>query len=88
MEHKIAIREAITQTDTALFWEELHAYHKRDIFPDPEEQRVQLPRRIEGERGGGAHQGAPEGGRLSRSRASCRGLRRSRRTRRAGLRQA
>lgn len=41
MEHKIAIREAITQTDTALFWEELHAYHKRDIFPDPEDDELE-----------------------------------------------
>lgn len=35
MGNQITIREAITETDAALFWEQLHIYHKRDIFPDP-----------------------------------------------------
>ena len=35
MENQITIREAITETDVAVFWEQLHIYHKRDIFPEP-----------------------------------------------------
>ena len=35
MENQITIREAVTETDVAAFWEQLHTYHKRDIFPDP-----------------------------------------------------
>lgn len=35
MENQITIREAVTETDVAVFWEQLHTYHKRDIFPDP-----------------------------------------------------
>ncbi len=35
MENQITIREAITETDAAAFWEQLHVYYKRDIFPDP-----------------------------------------------------
>ncbi len=31
----IKIREAVTHEETAFFWEQLHTYHKRDIFPDP-----------------------------------------------------
>ena len=34
MENRITIREAVTENDVAAFWEQLHAYHKRDIFPD------------------------------------------------------
>ncbi|MBQ7898738.1 MAG: GNAT family N-acetyltransferase [Bacteroidales bacterium] len=34
MENQITIREAITENDVAAFWEQLHIYHKRDIFPD------------------------------------------------------
>ena len=33
MENQITIREAITESDVAFFLEQLHAYHKRDIFP-------------------------------------------------------
>ena len=33
MENRITIREAVTENDVAAFWEQLHAYHKRDIFP-------------------------------------------------------
>ena len=36
MENQITIREAITENDVALFWEQLHIYHKRDMFPDPD----------------------------------------------------
>lgn len=35
MENQITIREAVTETDVAAFWEQLHIYHKRDIFPNP-----------------------------------------------------
>ena len=35
MENQITIREAITDNDVALFWEQLHTYYKRDMFPDP-----------------------------------------------------
>lgn len=32
MKNQITIREAVTENDVALFWEQLHIYHKRDIF--------------------------------------------------------
>lgn len=35
MENQIIIREAITENEVKLFWELLHTYYKRDIFPDP-----------------------------------------------------
>ena len=35
MENEIIIREAITETDIATFWKQLHNYFRRDIFPDP-----------------------------------------------------
>ena len=41
MENQITIREAITETDVALFWEQLHSYHKRDIFPSPENDELE-----------------------------------------------
>lgn len=34
----VAIREAISETDVAAFWEQLHSYFKRDIFPNPENE--------------------------------------------------
>lgn len=34
MENQITIREAFTENDVATFWEQLHIYHKRDIFPN------------------------------------------------------
>lgn len=40
MENQINIREAITEDDDALFWEQLRSYFKRDIFPnDSDEDR-------------------------------------------------
>ena len=36
-EIQIRIREAVTDSDTAAFWEQLYAYFKRDIFPEPED---------------------------------------------------
>ena len=36
MENQITIREAITENDVALFWEQLHIYNKRDMFLDPD----------------------------------------------------
>ena len=38
MENQITIREAVTETDVAAFWEQLHIYHKRDIFPNPDNE--------------------------------------------------
>ena len=38
MKNQIVIREAITETDVAAFWEQLHIYFQRDIFPDPEDE--------------------------------------------------
>ena len=38
MENQITIREAVTEDNIALFWEQLHIYYKRDIFPDPEDE--------------------------------------------------
>lgn len=35
MENKITIREAITENEARLFWEQLHTYYKRDMFPEP-----------------------------------------------------
>ena len=34
----IHIREAVTPEEVERFWQELHAYHARDIFPDPAEE--------------------------------------------------
>lgn len=36
--NKITIREAVTEKDIEKFWTELHIYHTRDIFPDPEDE--------------------------------------------------
>lgn len=33
--HIIIIREAVTETDNAIFWKQLYDYFKRDIFPVP-----------------------------------------------------
>ena len=41
MENQITIREAITETDVAIFWEQLHIYHKRDIFPNPDSEDLE-----------------------------------------------
>ena len=38
MENQITIREAVTENDIAIFWEQLYAYFKRDIFPDPADE--------------------------------------------------
>lgn len=35
MENQITIREAATRQDVAVFWDQLHTYFRRDIFPDP-----------------------------------------------------
>ena len=40
MEHPITIREAVTPDEVARFWEQLHAYHRRDIFPDPADEAL------------------------------------------------
>lgn len=41
MENQITIREAITENEVAIFWEQLHTYHKRDIFPDQDSEDLQ-----------------------------------------------
>ena len=41
MENQITIREAVTETDVAVFWEQLHTYHKRDIFPNPDSEDLE-----------------------------------------------
>ena len=41
MENQITIREAVRSTDIATFWEQLHIYHKRDIFPDPDNEDLE-----------------------------------------------
>ena len=38
MKNQITIREAVTENEIAAFWDQLHTYHKRDIFPDPEDE--------------------------------------------------
>lgn len=40
MENQIIIREAVTEKDVTLFWEQLHIYFKRDIFPDPNAEEI------------------------------------------------
>lgn len=40
MKNQITIREAISEADIAVFWEQLHTYHTRDIFPDPEDESL------------------------------------------------
>ena len=40
MKNQITIREAVSKADIAAFWEQLHSYHKRDIFPDAENENL------------------------------------------------
>ena len=40
MKNQIIIREAISEADTAAFWEQLHSYHDRDIFPNPKDESL------------------------------------------------
>ena len=40
MKNQITIREANSKTDTAAFWEQLHSYHERDIFPNPKDESL------------------------------------------------
>ena len=39
MENQITVCEAVTESDAAAFWEQLHTYYKRDIFPDPKDRK-------------------------------------------------
>ena len=41
MKNQITIREAVTENDAAAFWEQLHAYHKRDIFKDSDKEELE-----------------------------------------------
>lgn len=38
MDSKITIRELSAPNDVARFWEELYAYFRRDLFPDPDDE--------------------------------------------------
>ena len=38
MKNQIMIREAVTETDVAVFWQQLYSYFERDMFPDPEDE--------------------------------------------------
>ena len=38
MQNQITIREAITETEIVAFWEQLHLYHRRDIFQNPDDE--------------------------------------------------
>ena len=40
MENQITIREAVTEKDVELFWEQLHLYHRRDIFQNPDGEEL------------------------------------------------
>ena len=46
MKNQITIREAVTENDAAAFWEQLHAYHKRDIFTDSDKEELEYFRSI------------------------------------------
>lgn len=37
MNNQITIREAVTEQGIAFFWEQMHIYHERDIFKDPDD---------------------------------------------------
>lgn len=37
MKHEITIGEAVAEVEIAAFWEQLRAYYRRDIFPDPKD---------------------------------------------------
>lgn len=37
MKNQITIREAVTENDAAVFWEQLHLYFNRDIFTEPDD---------------------------------------------------
>ena len=38
MDNKIMIREAVTEKETAFFWERLYEHFTRDVFPDPDDE--------------------------------------------------
>lgn len=38
MKNQITIREAVTEQDIAVFWQQLRIYFIRDIFPNPEDE--------------------------------------------------
>lgn len=41
MENQILIREAASPEDIELFWEQLHEYHRCDIFPEPDSEELE-----------------------------------------------
>ena len=40
MDSQITIRELTAPSDIALFWDQLYAYYRRDIFPDPADEEL------------------------------------------------
>lgn len=38
MNEPITLREACSQPDLSRFWQQLHAYHRRDLFPEPDSE--------------------------------------------------
>jgi len=38
MNKQITVREAVTKADAAFFWQQLHTYFARDMFPDPDDE--------------------------------------------------
>lgn len=38
MANEIIIREAISEQEVAFFWEQLHTYFRRDMYPDPDSE--------------------------------------------------
>lgn len=41
METHITIREAVRENDITVFGNQLHIYHKRDIFPEPDSEDLE-----------------------------------------------
>lgn len=41
MENQITIREAVTEKDVERFWEQLHLYHRRDIFQNSDGEELE-----------------------------------------------
>ena len=42
MNNPITIREAVSQQDIGAFWEQLHSYHRRDIFPETDKENLEF----------------------------------------------
>lgn len=42
MNNPITIREAVSEQDIFAFWEQLHSYHRRDIFPETDSEDLEF----------------------------------------------